>query len=68
MLTTQYAKGLTGIRIDAADPGHTATDFTGNSGPRTVTEGTDAVVALATENLGAGSGRLVDRTGEIAWS
>ncbi|MFI1035465.1 SDR family NAD(P)-dependent oxidoreductase [Streptomyces sp. NPDC020951] len=68
MLTTQYAKGLPDIRINAADPGYTATDLNGHTGPQTVTEGTDAIVALATEKPGAGSGRFVDRTGEIAWS
>jgi NAD(P)-dependent dehydrogenase (short-subunit alcohol dehydrogenase family) len=68
MLTTQYAKALTDIRVNAADPGYTATDLNGHSGPQTVTEGTDAIVALATEKPGGGSGRFVDRTGEIAWS
>ena len=68
MLTTQYAKGLPGIRINAADPGYTATDLNGNSGPQTVTEGTDAIVGLATEGNGHGTGRFVDRDGEITWS
>lgn len=68
MLTTQYAKGLTGIRVNAADPGYTATDINGHSGSQTVTEGTDAIVALATEGPGAGTGRFIDRHGEIAWS
>ncbi len=68
MLTTQYAKALAGIRVNAADPGYTATDLNGNSGPQTVTEGTDAIVALATEGPEHGSGRFVDREGEIAWS
>ena len=47
MLTTQYAKGLPDIRVNAADPGYTATDFNGHSGHQTLTEGTDAIVALA---------------------
>ena len=68
MLTTQYARAFPDIRINAADPGFTATDLNANSGTQTVTEGTDAVVALATEKPGAGSGRFVDRTGEISWS
>ncbi|MFJ4783888.1 SDR family NAD(P)-dependent oxidoreductase [Streptomyces sp. NPDC088794] len=68
MLTTQYAKALPDIRVNAADPGYTATDLNGHSGPQTVTEGTDAIVGLATEKPGAGSGRFVDRVGEIAWS
>ena len=68
MLTTQYAKALPDIRINAADPGYTATDLNAHHGPQTVTEGTDAIVALATEKPGSGSGRFVDRHGEIAWS
>ncbi|MEV7396697.1 SDR family NAD(P)-dependent oxidoreductase [Aeromicrobium sp. NPDC092404] len=67
MLTTQYAKALPDVRINAVDPGYTATDFNGHSGPQTVTEGTDAIVQLATEGPGHGSGRLVDRDGEITW-
>ncbi|MFJ8915946.1 SDR family NAD(P)-dependent oxidoreductase [Amycolatopsis sp. NPDC102389] len=68
MLTTQYAKALPSMRVNAADPGYTATDLNGHSGPQTVTEGTDAIVRLATEKPGARSGRFVDRTGEISWS
>jgi NAD(P)-dependent dehydrogenase (short-subunit alcohol dehydrogenase family) len=68
MLTTQYAKGLKGIRVNAADPGYTATDFNGHSGFQTVTEGTDAIVELATEGPSAGTGRFISRHGEITWS
>lgn len=68
MLTTQYAKSLKDIRINAADPGYTATDLNGHSGPQTVTEGTDAIVTLATEGPGAGTGRFLSRHGDIAWS
>ncbi|WP_249998538.1 SDR family NAD(P)-dependent oxidoreductase [Actinoplanes sp. M2I2] len=67
MMTTQYAKAYPEIRINAADPGYTATEFNGHSGPQTVTEGTDAVVALATEGPGSRSGRLVNRAGDIAF-
>jgi NAD(P)-dependent dehydrogenase (short-subunit alcohol dehydrogenase family) len=67
MLTTQYAKGLKDIRINVVDPGYTATDLNGNSGTQSVTEGTDAIVGLATEGPGAGSGRFVDSHGEITW-
>jgi len=67
MLTTQYAKALTDVRINAVDPGYTATDLNGHSGPQTVTEGTDAIVALATEGPGHASGRFVDRDGELSW-
>lgn len=67
MLTAIYAKALPDIRVNAADPGYTATDLNGHNGFQTVTEGTDAIVALATEGPGAGSGRFVDRQGEIGW-
>jgi len=68
MLTTQYARALTDIRINAVDPGYTATDLNGHSGHQSVTEGTDAIVGLATEKPDAGSGRFVDRSGAITWS
>jgi len=67
MLTTQYAKGIPDVRFNAVDPGWTATDLNGNSGPQTVTEGTDAVVTLATESPEAGTGRVIDRFGPLPW-
>jgi NAD(P)-dependent dehydrogenase (short-subunit alcohol dehydrogenase family) len=67
MLTTQYAKALPGIRFNAADPGYTATDLNGHSGPQTVTEGTDAIVTLATESSESGTGRFIDRFGPVSW-
>lgn len=63
MLTVQYAKAFPGIRINAADPGYTATDFNGHSGTQTVTEGTDAVVALALQGADGQTGTFVDRAG-----
>ncbi|MFJ4834824.1 SDR family NAD(P)-dependent oxidoreductase [Streptomyces sp. NPDC088747] len=68
MLTTQYAKSLKDIRVNAADPGYTATDLNAHTGPQTVTEGTDAIVHLATEGPDAASGRLIDREGPLPWS
>ncbi|WP_406470304.1 SDR family NAD(P)-dependent oxidoreductase [Streptomyces sp. NBC_01615] len=64
MLTTQYARGLK-ARVNAADPGSTATDLNGHSDPQSVTEGGDAIARLATEEPGAGSKRFIDRTGPI---
>ncbi|PRC61358.1 hypothetical protein C6A85_09740, partial [Mycobacterium sp. ITM-2017-0098] len=32
MLTVQYAKALSDIKVNAVDPGYTATDINGNSG------------------------------------
>ncbi|MFD8217459.1 hypothetical protein ACFV2U_27955 [Streptomyces sp. NPDC059697] len=36
MLTTQYAKRLKDIRVNAVDPCCTATNFSGHSGPQSV--------------------------------
>jgi NAD(P)-dependent dehydrogenase (short-subunit alcohol dehydrogenase family) len=67
MLTTQYAKAIADVRFNAADPGYTATDLNGHSGHQTVTEGTDAIVTLATEDPASGTGRFVDRSGIVPW-
>jgi NAD(P)-dependent dehydrogenase (short-subunit alcohol dehydrogenase family) len=63
MLTMMYAKGLPGVRVNAADPGYTATDFNGNRGTQTVTEGTDAIVELATLGADGATGEYRDRNG-----
>ncbi|WP_037871207.1 SDR family NAD(P)-dependent oxidoreductase [Streptomyces sp. SPB074] len=67
MLTTQYARGVEGVRFNAADPGYTATDLNRHTGTQTVTEGSDAIVALATEEAVAGTGRAVDRHVPLPW-
>jgi NAD(P)-dependent dehydrogenase (short-subunit alcohol dehydrogenase family) len=50
MLTVQYAKALPGMRINAVEPGLTATDLHGRSGPgvQTPAEGAEYVVRMAT--------------------
>jgi NAD(P)-dependent dehydrogenase (short-subunit alcohol dehydrogenase family) len=65
MLTSQYARALPHMRINAADPGYTATDLNGHSGPQTVTEGTDAIVALAQLGPDGPTGTFVDRHGPV---
>ncbi|MGP3937390.1 SDR family NAD(P)-dependent oxidoreductase [Nonomuraea sp. KM88] len=67
MLTTQFAKSWPDVRVNAADPGYTATDFNGHSGPQTVTEGTDAIVELATIGADGPTGAFRDRHGAVAW-
>ncbi|MFI5954404.1 SDR family NAD(P)-dependent oxidoreductase [Cryptosporangium sp. NPDC051539] len=67
MLTTQYAKALPEIRINAVDPGWTGTDFNNHSGPQTVEEGTDAIVALATVTPDGPTGTFQDRNGTVPW-
>lgn len=67
MLTVQYAKAFPEMRINAADPGYTATDLNGNSGTQTVQEGTDAIVELATRGGDGPTGTFVDRSGVAAF-
>ena len=67
MLTTQYAKSWPDVKVNAADPGYTATDFNGHRGPQTVTEGTDAIVELATIGTDGPTGTFRDRHGEVGW-
>ena len=67
MLTTQYAKSWPDVKVNAADPGYTATDFNGHSGPPTVTKGTDAIVELATIGADGPTGTFRDRQGAMAW-
>ncbi|MDT8914703.1 SDR family NAD(P)-dependent oxidoreductase [Amycolatopsis sp. PS_44_ISF1] len=64
-LTVQYAKNLPDMRVNASDPGYTATDFNRHSGHQTVTEGTDATVALATIGRDGPTGEFHDRKGRI---
>ncbi|MGN6325444.1 SDR family NAD(P)-dependent oxidoreductase [Pseudolysinimonas sp.] len=66
-LTVQYAKNLPGMRVNVSDPGYTDTDFNGHAGHQTVTEGTDATVALATIGPDGPTGEFHDRFGRIAY-
>ena len=66
-LTVQYAKNLPEFRVNASDPGYTATAFNGFGGHQTVTEGTDATVALATVGPDGPTGEFHDRNGRIAY-
>ena len=67
MLTVQYAKAFPEIRVNVVDPGYTATDLNGNRGTQTVTEGTDAIVKLATIGSDGPTGTFQDRNGTVPW-
>lgn len=66
-LTVQYAKNLPSFRINASDPGYTATDFNGHGGHQTVTEGTDATVNLALVEVDGPTGEFHNRHGRITY-
>lgn len=66
MLTIQYANGIPDVRFNLADPGFTATDLNHHQGTQTVTEGTDAIVELATTSPGP-TRQYRDRHGVVPW-
>jgi NAD(P)-dependent dehydrogenase (short-subunit alcohol dehydrogenase family) len=66
MLTTQYAKELKDLSINAVDPGQTATDFTGDLG-HSVAEGAEPIVTLATIGPDGPTGQFIDRSGNLPW-
>jgi NAD(P)-dependent dehydrogenase (short-subunit alcohol dehydrogenase family) len=67
MLTSQLSRALPAMRVNAADPGYTATDFNDHRGHQTVAEGTDAIVALAQLGPDGPTGTFVDREGAVPW-
>jgi len=75
MITAMYAKELrdTSIKVNAANPGYTKTDLNRNTGFRSVTEGAEASVHLATLGPDGPSGTLwghlwtADAHGALPW-
>lgn len=66
MLTVRYAQLLPRIRINAADPGMTATDLSGGEG-HSVEQGTDAIIAFALGGPDTPTGAYRDRDGDLPW-
>ena len=66
MLTTQYAKELKDVKVNAADPGQTATDFTGGVG-HSVTDSATSIVTLATIGPDGPTGQFIDQSGNLPW-
>lgn len=68
-VTVHFAYELQGtpIKINSADPGYTATDLNGHSGPRTVEQGATIGVRLATLDENGPSGGFFDEDGPVSW-
>ena len=68
-LTVHYARELEplGIKVNAAAPGHFATDFNGHRGTRTPAEGAAIAIRLATLDQDGPTGGFFDDDGPIAW-
>ena len=67
MVTSQYAKVLPGWKVNAVDPGYTATDLNGHSGHQSVEEGATAIVAMATVGADGPTGGFFDMHGPVPW-
>lgn len=67
MITVQYAKALPDMRINAVEPGYTATDLNGHAGTQTVEEGAEIIVRMALLNSDGPTGGYFDATGTLPW-
>lgn len=69
MLTVQLAFELAGtrIKVNAADPGFTATDLNQHRGTQTLAEGARAIVKLATLGPDGPTGGYFDAEGPLPW-
>ena len=67
MLTLQDAKALSGVLVNSGDPGYTATDLSHHTGTKTVTEGTDAIVKMASIGKKGPTSTFSDRHDVLPW-
>ena len=69
MMTVIFAAELkdTPIKVNAADPGYTATDLNQHRGHRTVEQGATAAVRLATLPADGPTGGYFDENGVVPW-
>jgi NAD(P)-dependent dehydrogenase (short-subunit alcohol dehydrogenase family) len=67
--TVEFAKELRGtaIKVNAADPGYTATDMNNHMGPRSVEQGARVAVRLATLPEDGPTGGFFDENGALPW-
>ncbi|MFI6046883.1 SDR family oxidoreductase [Nocardia sp. NPDC051321] len=67
MITVQYAKAFPGMRINAVEPGYTATDLNGHTGTQTVEEGAEIIVRMAQLTPDGPTGGYFDAAGVLPW-
>jgi NAD(P)-dependent dehydrogenase (short-subunit alcohol dehydrogenase family) len=67
MITVQYAKAFPGMRVNAADPGFTATDLNGRTGTQTVEEGAEVIVRMAQVSPDGPTGGYFSARGPVPW-
>ncbi|WP_333769872.1 SDR family NAD(P)-dependent oxidoreductase [Streptomyces sp. IBSBF 2435] len=67
MLTVQYAKAFPAMRINAVEPGYTATDLNGNTGHQSVEEGAEIIVRMAQLGPEGPTGGYFAADGALPW-
>lgn len=67
MITVQYAKAFPEMRINAVEPGFTATDLNGRTGTQTVEQGAEIIVRMAQVEPDGPTGGYVDIDGTLPW-
>ena len=67
MVAVQYAKAFPDMRINAVDPGFTATDFNQHRGTQTVGEGAEIIVRMASIGADGPTGGFFSAAGPAPW-
>jgi NAD(P)-dependent dehydrogenase (short-subunit alcohol dehydrogenase family) len=67
MITIQCAKAFPDIRINAVEPGFTATDLNMHKGTQTVEQGAEIIVRMAQAGPGGPTGGYFDAKGPLPW-
>ena len=67
MITVKYAKAFPGMRINAVEPGYTATDLNHHTGTQTVEEGAEIIVRMAQVGPDGPTGGYFDAAGPLPW-
>ncbi|GAA2307691.1 SDR family oxidoreductase [Streptomyces violaceusniger] len=67
MVTVQYAKAFPEMRINAVEPGYTATDLNAHTGHQTVEEGAEIIVRMAQVGPDGPTGGYFDIEGRLPW-
>lgn len=67
MITVHYAMSYPNMRINAVDPGFTATEMNNYQGTQTIEEGAEIIVRMAQVTTDGPTGGFFDRTGRVPW-
>ncbi|MFC5802093.1 SDR family NAD(P)-dependent oxidoreductase [Streptomyces formicae] len=67
MVTVQFAKAFPDMRINAVEPGYTATDLNRRTGHRTVEEGAGIIVRMAQVGPDGPTGGFFEAAGPVPW-